>query len=175
MKNLKFKWLKKQFYLFFIPALLFTACDEEGVRSNYVGTWTALVSISNDDITADFRFVRTFTEYSFTALSQYSVNDSWVDFTKLKGSFTVTENIMNFNITEIGISGINSQTGDPDGIIIMYKNDIPEFKSILSMAGTMATYKSAFSIFENKMSVMNDNNMDGDYADDNETMIYVKQ
>lgn len=174
MNNLKTKWLNKQVYLLAIFAISVTSCDEDTLHP-YIGSWFYYISNTGNGKDMNFKEIRTYTENTFTDLLQYSVNNKWVDAIKLKGGLTVVDKTMNINITEVGISMLNEQTGMPTGEIYMYKKGSDDFKTIITESGLPTSYQLTYSISGRKMTLMTDSNGDGDFTDENESIIYTKQ
>lgn len=139
-----------------------------------MGTWSAVVSVPASGNEMELKDVITFTETTFTDVTQYSYNNKWIDLTKFKGTITVTGNKMSSTITEVGLSLYSSQTGMPTGEINMYKEGSVDIESIFSLSGLPTSYESTFSVSGRKMTLMSDNNADGDYTDENETIVYTK-
>jgi hypothetical protein len=95
--------------------------DDEVVL-DYVGTWVAEVSVPTASGYTSFRDVMTFSENVVTDLIQVPGGsaDKWIDYMNLKGSISVSGNMMTVTIAEIGISSVDPVTGRSTGTIKNY-------------------------------------------------------
>ena len=182
MRNLKFKELYKIATLLAIVVIFSSSCKKDNkvnpIYTDYVGTWMSMdtISIPNYENTS-IKDVMTLTETSFADLRQIQFMNAWMDFVSMKGTLSVNGNLINVNITEVGTS-FNMVTFLPFfplGTIKSYKEGTPEFDSILSQVNQSKTFKSEFSVSDNKLTIKTDLNKDGDYLDDKEITIYSKQ
>jgi hypothetical protein len=174
----KFKSFSKSILLLSLIIVLFSSCkkDNEPIP-DYVGTWMALQTITQDGMSIQFKDLMTFTKDSFSDLGQvYDVTTSkFVDYVKLNGTMTISGALMNINITEIGVSSFDPISGAPTGIISMYKEGTSQYDLIFTQTGQPKTFKSEFSVAGTILTLKTDNNNDGDFTDINETTLYTKQ
>ena len=180
MKNLKFKSLTHLVFALTIVVIISSSCKKDGeINPDYVGTWAVIMpSIPTDTgYTSGFKDNMTFTKSGFTDLIQMPGEsaDKWIDYLSMKGSITVSGNMINVTITEFGISSFDVITGKPTGTIISYKEGSSTFNDILNNSGQAKTFNSEYSVSGNKMTLKTDNNEDGDYLDSDETTVYTRQ
>jgi hypothetical protein len=119
----KFKCFSKSVLLFSLLIVVFSSCSKKDneVNPDYVGTWIALQTITQDGVSMQFKDIMTFTQDGFSDRGQiYDVSTSnYIDYVKLNGTISVSGAIMNINITEIGVSSVDPISGAPTGIIVM--------------------------------------------------------
>jgi len=178
MKKLNFIELYKLVALLTILVIFSSSCKKDDeVTPDYAGTWIAVESIPTASGYTAIRDVMTFTENKVTDLIQFPGGsaDKWIDFMNLKGTISVSGNLMTITIVEIGISSLNAITGMPTGTIVSYKEGSAEFDALLLQGEQSKTFNSEYSISENKMTLKTDNNNDGDYLDGDEVTVYTKQ
>lgn len=178
MKNLKFREMFRLALVLTVLAVFCSSCEKDDeVVSDYVGTWIAEVSIPTASGFTSFRDVMTFSENSVIDLMQIPGGsaDKWIDYMNLKGSITVSENMITVTITELGISSVDAITRMPTGTIISYKEGSVEFEAILSQSEQSKTFQSEYSVSGDKLTLKTDNNDDGDYLDGDEVTVYTKQ
>lgn len=178
MNNLKFAEFYKLVALLSILVIVSSSCKKDDeVTPDYVGTWIAIESIPTTTGFTAIRDVMTFTENKVTDLIQFPEGsaDKWIDYMNMKGLVSVSGNMMNVSIAEIGISSLNAITGMPTGTIISYKDGSVEFETILSQSEQSKTFKSEYSVSGDKLTLKTDNNNDGDYLDGDEVTVYTKQ
>lgn len=178
MKYLKLRELFKLAIVLVTLVVFCSSCKKDDeVASDYVGTWIAMESIPTASGYTAFRDVMTFSENSVIDLMQIpgESTDDWIDYMNLKGSISVSGNLMTVTIAEIGISSVNAITGMPTGTIISYKEGSAEFETILSQAEQPRTFESEYSVSGDKLTLKTDNNNDGDYLDEDEVTVYTKQ
>lgn len=152
--------------------LIFTGCEQERPTPGYVGTW---VSEQNDPTAkTKLRTLLDFSEKSFTNLGQVmdSATQHWIDFIGVKGRMNIDENIMKVSITEMGISGFDVLSGTPTGKIYYYRYDQTEFSSMLKSSDMNKSYQSEFSLEGNQLILRTDKNSDGDFDEENETVVF---
>jgi hypothetical protein len=175
----KLKCLSKSVLLLSLIVVLFSSCNKKDNELNpdYVGTWMALQTITQDGYSIQFKDIMTFTKDGFSDLGQvYDVTTSkFIDYVKLNGTLSVSAAVMNINITEIGISSFDPISGAPTGMITMYKEGTSQYDLIFTQTGQPKTFKSEFSVDGTILTLKTDNNNDGDFTDINETSLYTKQ
>jgi hypothetical protein len=158
---------------------MFSSCskNDNEVTPDYVGTWIALETITQNEGSMQFKDIMTFTKDGFSDKGQvYDVSTSkFIDYVKLNGTMSVSGAVMNINITEIGVSSFDPISGAPTGIIVMYKEGTSQYDLIFSETGQPKTFLSEFSVAGTILTLKTDNNSDGDYTDINETTFYTKQ
>jgi hypothetical protein len=119
----KFKCFSKSVLLFSLLIVVFSSCSKKDneVNPDYVGTWIALQTITQDGVSMQFKDIMTFLQDGFSDRGQiYDVSTSnYIDYVKLNGTISVSGAIMNINITEIGVSSVDPISGAPTGIIVM--------------------------------------------------------
>ncbi|MBW8331944.1 MAG: hypothetical protein K0M40_07980 [Prolixibacteraceae bacterium] len=178
MKDLKFRELYRLAIVLTVLVVFCSSCEKDDeVVSDYVGTWVAEVSIPTASGYTSLRDVMTFSENSVIDLIQIPGGsaDKWIDYMNLKGSISVSGNMMTVTIAEIGISSVDPVTGMPTGTIIGYKEGSSEFEAILSQSEQSKTFESEYSVLGDKLTMKTDNNDDGDYLDGDEVTVYTKQ
>jgi hypothetical protein len=175
----KFKFYRKSALLLSLFIVVFSSCSKKDNEPNpdYVGTWVALQTITQDGETMQFKDIMTFTKDGFNDRGQvYDVSTSkYIDYVKLNGTMTISGAVMNISITEIGVSSVDPISGAPTGIIVMYKEGTSQYDLIFSQTGQPKTFISEFSVDGPILTLKTDNNDDGDYTDINETTFYTKQ
>src|ERR1035437_4931600 len=104
----KFKCFSNSVLLLSVIIVLFSSCNKKDNELNpdYVGTWMALQTITQDGVSIQFKDLMTFSKDGFSDLGQvYDVITSkYIDYVKLNGTMSVSGDVMNINITEIGVS-----------------------------------------------------------------------
>jgi len=177
MNKLNFKRLIKPVILFSIFAVLFFSCKKEDVTPDCVGTWSTFDTDTESGTKIQLKDIMTISESSFTDLTQFYFSDGggqWVDSKKTNGTFSITDNVMNLKVNEIGVSTLNQQTGIPTGVIVTYKEGSVEFDSLLTLIGQPVSFSSEFSVSGKRMIIKTDLNNDSDYVDKHETIVYTK-
>lgn len=175
--NNKIKSANKFGLLFTLMLVLLTACKKDEPDPEYVGTWSADQMLTIGDTQVQMREMMTLTINSFDDLMQL-LNESdnkYVNYFELLGSMAVTNNIVNGTISEIGVSSFDPITGKPTGQILKYKEGTTGYDNFFAQNGQSKSFGFEFSISGNSMTVMSDNNRDGDYEDAGEKVIYAKQ
>jgi hypothetical protein len=179
MRTIEFTWRFKLTIALFTLVIFFTSCvKEDEVTPDYVGTWISDVPIPTaTGYTKGLRDIMTFSENRVVDLIQLpdGTLNQWIDYMNMKGSLSVSGNIMTVTISEIGISTMNAVTGKPTGTIISYKDGSAEFETILSQSDQSKVFVSEYSVSGNQMTIKTDNNNDGDYSDALETTVYTRQ
>jgi len=178
MKKFKLRELFRFTIAMIVLVVFCWSCTKDDeVASDYVGTWIDVESIPTASGYTAIRDVMTFSENSVVDLIQFpgGSNDNWIDYMNLKGSISVSGNMMTVTIAEIGMSSLNAVTGMPTGTIVSYKEGSPEFETILSQSEQSKTFESEYSVSGDKLTLKTDNNNDGDYLDEDEVTVYTKQ
>jgi hypothetical protein len=168
---------KCKYFLLISVFILLLSCDKgDDVNPDYVGTWSAFEVVTEDGITLNIKDIMTFTKEGFSDLGQiyYASASKYIDFIKMNGTISVSGNIMNVKITEIGVSLID-MTGMPTGTIVTYKEGSSQYDKLLVQTGQPKSFKSEYVVLGNKMTIKTDSNNDGDYTDAYETTVYIKQ
>lgn len=178
MKNLKFRGIFRSAIVLLTLVVCLASCgkDEEPTL-DYVGTWIAVESIPTVIGLREVRDVMTFTENTVVDLMQtpgWSAGN-WIDLLNLKGSISVSGNLMTVTIAEIGITSLDPVLGLPTGTIINYKDGNAEFEDILSEYDLARVFDSEFIVSGNKLTLKTDKNDDGDYEDELEITVYTRQ
>lgn len=183
------KW--NEFYKIaaFLVILFFfsTSCKEEGPNApDYVGTWSAVSSISIGGKITPRMDVLTLTETTFFYALQIEMpqivvpkgetpQDVWTDLIGAKGTVLINGNVFNRIVTEIGIYFLSMEEGLPKYDWDIYKDHQEEFEPLLLKWGLTKTTESQFSIVGPQLTLQTDLNRDGDYEDENETTVYKKE
>lgn len=177
MKKMIWTDLYKAVVFMAVVLIFSSSCKKDDpVLPDYVGTWTTVVSYPTDNGNVSVRENMTFTETTFVDLAQMQMaGGQWTDFMKMKGSMSVSGNLMNVTLTEVGISTFSMISGLPTGQITSYQTGSADFDDLLAKTGQSKTFKSAYSVSGNQLTLKTDNNEDGDYLDDNETTVYTRQ
>lgn len=164
-----------------------TSCmKEDPIVPDYVGTWTAEDSMLIGDKMTARMDVLTLTETSFFYALQIEMpgikvpgsdipQEGWADLIGVKGTISFIENVISRMISEIGIYSFNPQTGLPTGTWKIYQQDHADFYHLLQDWGLTQTTQSKFTIVGPQLTLQTDLNKDGDYKDENETMVYMKE
>ncbi|HLN75118.1 MAG: hypothetical protein ACM3O8_02645 [Methylococcaceae bacterium] len=176
MTELKNKWIRTLMFLL-VTTAVFTSCnkDENTVQNaDYVGKWSSDVITS--DTQGDSKHNLTLTKNTFEDIIQTKVSSgAWVNSFIVKGTMTVTNNVMNVHVSEIGVSEINDQTKEFTGNITTYKEGSLLYGLILDQTGKKADFQSEYTVISNKLTLKSDLNKDGDFLDANETTTYNRQ
>lgn len=170
------RWCKI-FLLIAMPVIVLWSCkNNEEVNADYVGTWSAQVTVADDANSIQCKDKITFTPSGFSDLIQvYNPStDKYIDYQKLNGTMSVNNSILNLKVSEIGISTFDV-TGYPTGSIIMYKEGSNVFDLLFLQTDKTPTFKSEYSVSGNQLTLKTDNNLDGDYTDAGETTVYTKE
>lgn len=180
MRNMKFTSLTHLVFALTLMVIISSSCKKDDeINPDYVGTWAVIMpSIPTaTGFTGGFKDNMTFTKSSFTDLIQMPGEsaDKWIDYMNMKGSISVSGNLMTVTITELGISSFDVITGRPTGTIISYKEGSSTFDAILNNSEQPKTFNSEYSVSGNKLTLKTDNNDDGDYLDSDEVTVYTKQ
>lgn len=160
-----------------VPVIMLSSCSKnDEVNADYVGTWSAVATISESGNSIQCKDKFTFTQSGFSDMFQLCdpTTGKYIDYLKLSGTMIVSDNAMNMKATEIGVS-TTDVTGYPTGTIIMYKEGSSVFTSLFSQTGLSQTNKSIYEVSGSKMTLKTDNNNDGDYTDAGETTVYTKE
>lgn len=172
MKNLKMRKIFAYGIVFFAILFVVSSCTkDEEIAADYVGTWVTTTTIDDD---MDAKVTMTFTTNSFINLFQVQdvTTNNWVDYFATKGSISVTNQMITGTTTEIGLA-IDLLTGEPTGTMTYYKAGTPYFD--LYMEDSDLSFKGEYSVSGNTMTLKTDDNKDGDFLDEGETMTLTKQ
>jgi hypothetical protein len=177
MKTLKLLNPTRQFIVFLFVLTFFYACKKDEDNPDYVGTWVATGTLTEDTLILEMKDVMTFSKNTFSDIWQIKDPDTneWIDFFGLKGTISLSGNIMNVTIKEIGMSTFDMISGMPTGNIVYYNDSQNQFSTLISQSGMAATFESEYTITGNNLTLRTDNNDDGDYNDENEVTIYTKE
>jgi hypothetical protein len=170
------KWCKV-ILMITVPVIMLSSCSKnDEVNADYIGTWSAAVTVSESGNSLQCKDKITFTQSGFSDLLQLRdpSTGKYIDYMKLNGAMNVSGNAMNIKVTEIGVSSFDV-TGYPTGSIIMYKEGSSIFTSLFEQTGQPQTFKSVYEISGSKLTLKTDNNNDGDYTDAGETTVYTKE
>jgi hypothetical protein len=154
-----------------------TACEKEEDVPDYVGTWIATGSFTEEEVTLEMKDILTLKTSSLTEVLQIKnpLTDNWLDYLGLKGSLTVSDNTMSIVLNELGMSSFDMMTGMPTGNITYYSKEQNEFDQLISESGMPETYSAQFSVSGGSLTFKVDINEDGDFDDEGEVTIYTKQ
>ncbi|MCX7986667.1 MAG: hypothetical protein N2662_06995 [Bacteroidales bacterium] len=161
-----------------ILLLTFVSCEDDEKDPAFVGTWVATdVLYFSEDQNSEYKDIMTFTSSTFTNIGQVKNpnTNQWKDYVCLKGKISVTGNLLNVTITEIGMTSFDLLTGMPTGTLVYYKDTQSEFSQIMSEFGMDKTFKSEYSVSGNTLTLKTDHNDDGDYNDEGEITVYSRQ
>lgn len=176
MAELKNKWIRTFMVLLVITAA-FTSCkkdDNPEQNADYVGKWNSDVITS--DTEGDHKENLTLTKNTFEDIIQTKVTSgAWVNSIIVKGTMTVTNNVMNVHISEIGISEIDDQSGEFTGNVTTYNEGSLLYGLIMDQVGQDADFQSEYTVSSSKLTLKTDMNNDGDFSDANETTMYTRQ
>lgn len=175
--KLKFMPFLRSVILLTLLVSVFSSCKKDDPDPDYVGTWVVLGTYNDGDQTIEMKESITFSKNSFTQKRQLKnpVNSAWLDFTGIKGTFTVADKKMNITITEAGMSSISSITGLPTGQIEYYKSTDDVFTDLLELFELTATFQSEYVVAGSEITIKIDYNNDSDYNDDGEVITYTRQ
>lgn len=170
MNNSK-KWFCKSVLLFSLCGLLFTSCgeDKDEPDADYVGTWVSVETTSEDGLSALTKNTLVLTANSFSYLSQLY----FIDLAKMEGSITVSGDKINATVTGFGMASEDEITTENE--ITVYKEGSSEFNSLIESSGIPTSFEVKYSVSGNFLTLSIDENNDGDYTDENETVVYTKQ
>lgn len=157
-------------------ALVSSCSKDDEIAADYIGTWVTYTTI-DDGLEPDGREAKvtmTFTANSFNNLFQVkdATTGNWVDYFAMKGSLSVTNQLITGTTTEIGL-GIDLITGEPTGTMTFYKAGSPYFD--LYMEDSDVTFNFEYSVSGNTLTLKTDDNNDGDYLDEGETETLTRQ
>jgi hypothetical protein len=172
--------IKQVKFLAYVVVIVWTTqgCEKEEEVPDYVGTWvTAQTQNSTTGGIVTLRDILDFSEKSFTNLGQvmHPQTNEWLDFIGVKGKITIQDNTMNVVVFEMGMSKFDLFSGMPTGKIYYYRDGQTEFNSMLKSSQMTKCYQSKFQVSGNKLTLWTDKNNDGDYADENEESIFIRQ
>lgn len=174
MNNSK-KWFCKSVLLFSLCGLLFTSCgndnDKEEPQANYVGTWVNVGTSSEDGLSVPTKNTIVLTTNSFSYVSQLSLLGTYCDLGKVEGTMTVSGDKVNATITGFGMASEENITSG----VVVYKKGSSEFDSLIESSGIPTSFEVKYSVSGNFLTLSIDENNDGDYIDENETVVYTKQ
>jgi len=173
MRNLKIKSLFVLGIMLTALIISISSCSKDNANSpDYIGTWIASTSMDGTDA----KETLTFTSNSVTNLYQIkdASTNAWVDYMKMKGSISVNKQLMTVTLTEIGLA-FDITTGEPTATMTTYKAGSPLFDMIISESGQSITIQSEYSVSGKILTLKTDDNGDGDYLDEGESVTYTKQ
>lgn len=176
MKELKNKWISTLMLLLVITAS-FTSCknDDDPVQNaDYVGKWSSDVISASGEADQKHNLTLTKNTYEDIILTKVS-SGAWVNSIILKGTMTVSNNVMTCHVSEIGISEINEQTHEFTGNVTTYQEGSLLYGLIMDQAGRESDFQAEYAVSSNKLTLKTDLNNDGDSVDANETITYTRQ
>lgn len=173
MNNSK-KWFCKSVLLFSLCGLLFTSCgdDKDEPDADYVGTWVSVETTSEDGLSALTKNTLVLTANSFSYVSQLYFIE-YFDLAKMEGSITVSGDKINATVTGFGMASEDQITTENE--ITVYKEGSSEFNSLIESNDIPTSFEVKYSVSGNFLTLSIDANNDGDYTDENETVVYTKQ
>ena len=173
MNNSK-KWFCKSVLLFSLCGLLFTSCgdDKDEPDADYVGTWVSVETTSEDGLSAPTKNTLVLTANSFSYVSQLYFIE-YFDLAKMEGSITVSGDKVNATVTGFGMASEDVITNENE--ITVYKEGSSEFNSLVESNDIPTSFEVKYSVSGNFLTLSIDENNDGDYTDENETVVYTKQ
>lgn len=173
MKNLKIRSVIALMIVVTAMIISISSCSKDNeITADYVGTWVANSSMDGSET----KETMTFTSTNVTDLLQIknATTNTWVDYLSMKGSISVNKQIMTVTLTEIGLA-FDFMTGEPTATMTTYKAGSSLFDLILEGSGQSASFQSEYSVSGNTLTIKTDNNDDGDYLDEEESVTYTKQ
>lgn len=173
MKKLKIKSVFALMVMLTAMIVSISSCSKDNeITADYVGTWVANSSMDGSET----KETMTFTTNSVTNLLQikYETTNTWVDYISMKGSISVNKQLMTVTLTEIGLA-FDFMTGEPTATMTTYKAGSSLFDLILEGSGQSVSFQSEYSVSGNTLTLKTDNNDDGDYLDEEESVTYTKQ
>lgn len=173
MKKLKIKSVFAMMVMLTAMIVSISSCSKDNeITADYVGTWVANSSMDGSET----KETMTFTSTSVTNLLQikYATSNNWVDYISMKGSISVNKQLMTVTLTEIGLA-FDFMTGEPTATMTTYKAGSSLFDMILEGSGQSVSFQSEYSVSGNTLTLKTDNNDDGDYLDEEESVTYTKQ
>jgi hypothetical protein len=179
MKTVRYSNYAKLFT--FAAALLFAAScekdDNEDITPDYVGTWVRTESVTEEGVTIEIKDIVSFTEYSFSNQGQLKNpgTGEWIDLLKLKASISVDGNAMDVTVHEIGMSDMDWDTGLPTGDILYFREGEAGFEEALAAVEVEENFDAEYSRSGNQLTLKSDDNNDGDFDDEGETVVYTRQ
>ena len=153
-----------------LVSLVFTNCEEEAKTPDYVGTWE-YTETDTSGATATMTLILTETTVDMTmVLTSEGIS---ITMGTMKGDLSVDGNKMTITVTEIGVPDIDWETFEFKGIITVKPGDEGWDEAVAESGGE--TWTAEWSVSGDKLTVKSDDNNDGDYEDEDETMVFTKK
>jgi len=173
MKNLRTKSLFALTIIVTAMIISFSSCSkDEEITADYVGTWISNTTMDGSEA----KETLTLTTNGVTDLFQIKdpTTNAWINYIQMKGSIAVNKQIVTVTLTEIGL-GFDFLTGEPTTTMTTYKAGSGLFELIIAESGQSTTFTSEYSVSGNTLTLKTDDNEDGDYLDEDESVTYTKQ
>ncbi|MGQ8335910.1 hypothetical protein ACUNWD_05115 [Sunxiuqinia sp. A32] len=179
MKKQKLNYLASRLALITLAFTFIVSCSKDDSDNNpdYVGTWVAEYTETQDDVTLDAKEVLTLTENSFIdeGMIKYPVLNVWIKYFEIEGELSVSGNKINVFPNKIGIISIDEETGWLAEDMTYYNYEDGEFDVLLEEFEFEESTEIEYRVDGNKLTMMQDYNMDGDFDDEDEQVVYTRQ
>lgn len=175
MEEFKYNLTHKFLLVIFLVALL-PSCSKD-YDTDLLGTWIAYETIPLNGYQTQVKDIITFTKSRFTDLTQIYISSrgQYYDYRKLIGSVSVSGNTLYLMLSEIGFMSSSTTNGNIPGPLVFSRKGDLSFYYKITQGGFKESFTSFYSISGDKLTLMTDNNSDGDYSDPLETTVYTKQ
>lgn len=179
MKNLKTKIFTRSVIGLIFIAIICSSCKhDEEIVPDYVGEWLTAKTIpgASGYVLVDYSLIltkHTFTETFLTGVGQYPKEASFV---KMEGSVFVSDNIMKLVVHKLSYSSYNSSTGTASEPYKTYTFEDEDFGFVFEGIGTSTSnHQAEYEIFDNQLILKIDYDIDGDYSEWYENLVYTRQ
>jgi hypothetical protein len=156
--------------------LAITSCEKDEPVPPYVGTWSISWDVAEEGDTIWVKDILTLTADTYSEVLQlrYHPTGSWRTYFGMRGSLSVSGNIMTIKIDKAGFSTVDDQDR-PTGNVVYYSKGTEEYNAIIQFMGLNETITAEFSVTGDKLVLFIDLNGDGDVLDPGELSLFIRE
>jgi hypothetical protein len=164
-------------FLFVFALIVFLQSCKKDYDPDLIGTWIAEETVPLNGYPTKVKDVITFSKNRFTDLIQIYIPSlgNYYDYKKLSGSISITGSTMYLALYEIGFMSYPATDGNPPGPLTFQKKGDLQFYYNTTHGVYKEFFNAVYTLSGNKLTIMSDNNSDGDYSDPLETTVYTRQ
>lgn len=179
MENFKIKRFTRSIIGLIFIAFICSSCKhDEDIVPDYVGKWITAKTIpgASGYVLVNYSLTltnNTFTETFLTGVGQYPKEARFVT---MEGSVSVTGNIMKLIVHKLSYSSYNSTTSTASKPYETHTFADDDFGFIFEGIGSSTSnHQAEYDISDNQLTLKIDYDIDGDYSEWYENMVYTRQ
>ena len=179
MRNLKFTSFIMSIFALLLTVVICSSCKhDEEIVPDYVGKWITAKTIpgASGYVLVNYTLTltnKTFTETFLNGVGQYPKE---ANFVALEGSVSVAGNMMKLIVHKLSYSSYNSSTSTASDPYKTHTFTDDDFGFISEGIGTSTSnHQSEYMILDNQLTLKIDYDIDGDYSEWYENLVYTRQ